>query len=397
MKRLELFLGVAALVALFVAVSPEAQAQENGNRDQYGKIVRGPYETNRFGDNWFVGIGGGVNLLLNEGFGTNVGPALDANFGKWITPAIGLRVGYQGLSARAVPDGTDDLLKLGYAYVHGDVLWNMSDAIGGYKETRFWDLVPYMHAGYFRGYGLDGSDFADNELAMGLGLLHNLRLADRLDLIIDMRATVVNGRAMGSAGPALLPSVTAGFAVDLGWPNFVRTSTVVGAIEAANLVQIETLEAAAVALEVANAALVQQNQELAAANEKMTKEMAKMKKQPKFNATDFFSAMTPAAVYFDIGKAVLDVRELQTLDFLAKNLIAKAGDSTKIYITVMGSADSNTGSAARNLQLSEARGKYVYDILTSKYGIAKDRLVVKSEVVKAKDNPELSRAVMIMF
>jgi len=63
----------------------------------------------------------------------------------------------------------------------------------------------------------------------------------------------------------------------------------------------------------------------------------------------------------------------------------------------MGSADSNTGTEKRNKQLSEARGKYVADLLTTKYGVAKDRLVVKSEVVEAKANPELDRAVAISF
>ena len=63
----------------------------------------------------------------------------------------------------------------------------------------------------------------------------------------------------------------------------------------------------------------------------------------------------------------------------------------------MGSADSNTGTQKRNQTLSEARGQYVADLLTSKYGIAKDRLVVESEVVKAMDDPQLERAVKIAF
>ena len=53
MKRLNLFLGAAALVAVSLTASPALNAQENGNRDENGKIVRGPYETNRFGDNSF--------------------------------------------------------------------------------------------------------------------------------------------------------------------------------------------------------------------------------------------------------------------------------------------------------------------------------------------------------
>ena len=54
-------------------------------------------------------------------------------------------------------------------------------------------------------------------------------------------------------------------------------------------------------------------------------------------------------------------------------------------------------SAARNFGVQESRGKYVYDILTTKYGISKERLIVKSEVVKKAAKPELSRAVVISF
>ena len=107
--------------------------------------------------------------------------------------------------------------------------------------------------------------------------------------------------------------------------------------------------------------------------------------------------MTPAYIYFEIGQAVLNEKESQHLDFLAKNLIAKADQETNILITVMGSADGNTGTLKRNQHLSEARGKYVFDILTKKYNISPERLTIKSEVVKKAAKPELSRAVVISF
>jgi outer membrane protein OmpA-like peptidoglycan-associated protein len=379
-----------------MTASPDLNAQENGNRDSNGKVVRGPYETNRFGDNWFIGAGGGINILLNEGYDVRISPSIDANFGKWFTPSVGMRVGYQGFQTAAWAG--DDLQKYGYMYIHGDFLWNISNAFSGYKETRFWNFVPYMHAGYFRSYGLDGMDFYDNELAAGAGLLHNLRLADRLDLIVDMRATVVNGRIIKSSGIALLPSVTMGLAVDLGWPNFIRSASVIGAVEAANLAQIEALEAAAIALELANATLEQQNQDLSKKNSKLNAQVNSLMNQPKPESeTAFFEGMTPAPVYFDIGKAVLSDREMQHLDFLARNLVEKADKDTKIYLTVMGSADSNTGSAKRNQYLSEARAKYIFDVLTDKYGVSPDRLIVKSEVKKGGADPKLARAVMIHF
>jgi outer membrane protein OmpA-like peptidoglycan-associated protein len=289
------------------------------------------------------------------------------------------------------------LQKLGYMYIHGDFLWNASDGIGGYKQTRFWDLVPYLHAGFFRSYGLDDVKFHDNEFAAGAGLLHLLRLSERLDLIIDMRATVVNGRIVANKDVAVLPSVTAGLAVDLGWPDFVRTSTIIEAVEIANMEKTAILEGAIAALEIANAALEDQNGKLTKANKKLTKENSQLKSMPEKDMTEFFESMTPATVYFNIGKATLDAKEMSHLDFLAQNIVAKADQETDILITVMGSADGNTGTMRRNQHLSEARGKYVFDILTTKYGISPERLTVKTEVIKNSPKPELSRAVILSF
>lgn len=396
MKRLYYFIGAAALVAVAMTASPALKAQENGNRDENGKVVRGPYETNRFGDNWFIGVGGGINIFLNEGFDIAISPSIDANFGKWFTPSVGMRAGYQGFSTQVMAG--DDARKFGYMYFHGDFLWNMSNALSGYKETRFWNLVPYAHAGYFRTYGLNGSNFIDNEIAAGAGLLHNLRLIDRLDLIIDMRATIVNGRAIGSDGVSLLPSVTAGLAVDLGFPNFVRTSTIVGALELANAEKTAILEAAVLALEAANLALEEENINLDKANTALSKENAALKKRPAgMDLQTFFENMGPATVYFEIGQTVLNDKEMEHLDFIAKNLVTSADKNTKIYLSLLGTADGNTGTARRNQHLSEARAKYVYDILTTKYNISKERLIIKSEVVKKAAKPALNRAVVISF
>ena len=411
MKRLDFILGAIALTAvLMMASSPAATAQENNNRDMDGNVVRGPYETNKFGDNWFIGAGGGVNVFWNDGYGIAVAPSIDANVGKWFTPSIGMRVGYQGFQTKVWADSPsflatvrdsetgDYALKTGYMYFHGDFLWNMSNALGGYKETRFWNLVPYIHTGYYRSYGLDDVDFAENEFALGAGLLHNLRLTERLDLIIDMRATAVKGSVIGASGPSVLGSVTAGLAVDLGWPAFVRTSTIVGAVEAASLESIAAMETAALALEVANEALAAENAKLAAANKNLTGKVKNLENQvsQSVDLSTFLEGMTPA-VYFEIGKTVLSPAELKHLEFIAENLVAKAESGSDIVVTIMGSADSNTGTTKRNQHLSEARGKYVYEILTGKYGISPDRLTVKSEVVKASGNPAFDRAAVFTF
>ncbi len=413
MKRLNLFLGAAALIAVSLTASPAVMAQENGNRDDNGKIVRGPYETNRFGDNWFIGAGGGINIFWNEGMdydNLRIAPSIDANLGKWFTPSVGMRIGYQGINSQVWsetatvlgPTMNQDkkmyLEKFGYMYVHGDFLWNISNALGGYKETRFWNFVPYVHAGYFRTYGLDDVEFAKNQLAGGLGLLHNLRLANRLDLIIDMRATVLDAQARGADGIAVLPTVTMGLAVDLGWPNFIRTSTVLAEFESVAVDQMAALEASALALEMANVSLQEENAMLSASNAKLNNQIKTLKADMSdFSPTEFFEEMGPAVVYFNIGQTVLDDKEMQHMDFIAKNILAKVDQETKIHITVAGTADGTTGTLKRNQYLSKARGEYIMNLLTQKYGIAKERMILHPEVVSKPSNPALSRTVTITF
>jgi outer membrane protein OmpA-like peptidoglycan-associated protein len=213
-----------------------------------------------------------------------------------------------------------------------------------------------------------------------------------------MRATAVKGDVIASAGPAILGSVTAGLAVDLGWPNFVRTSTIIGSVEMANAEKVALLETAALALEAANDALERENLNLANKNEKLNDQIKRLKQREstEMDMTAFFEGISPA-VYFEIGKTVLAPDELRHLQFIAENLILKAEAGTDIVITVMGTADSNTGTTRRNQFLSEARGKYVCDILINDYGISPDRISIQSDVIKAAGNPALERAVVFTF
>jgi outer membrane protein OmpA-like peptidoglycan-associated protein len=242
--------------------------------------------------------------------------------------------------------------------------------------------------------------FAKNEFAAGAGLLHNLRLAERLDLIIDMRATVVDAHVRGASGVAVLPTVTMGLAVDLGWPAFIRTSTVLGEYEAVTVDQIAALEATALALEIANESLQEENAMLNASNGKLSKEINSLKAKagtPSFSATDFFNDMGPAVVYFNIGKTVLDDKEMKHMDFIAANILTKVDQNTKIHITVAGTADGTTGTLKRNQYLSKARGEYVMNLLIQKYGISKDRIILHPEVISKPSDPALSRTVTITF
>ena len=94
MKAIKFFMGAMALAVVSMVAAPAMNAQEN--KDAEGKTIRHHYLTNGLWDNWFVGAGAGLNFFYDEGE-TNTGFALDVNFGKWVTPSVGVRAGFNGL------------------------------------------------------------------------------------------------------------------------------------------------------------------------------------------------------------------------------------------------------------------------------------------------------------
>ena len=402
MKTVKFFFGALALAAVSMIASPAINAQENGNRDENGKVVRGPYLTNRIVDNWFVSAAGGVNLFVDSGYKSVPALAVDVNVGKWITPSVGLRFGYSGLKGAvwaeeptwlgSTLDGSNCSYKQDFnsMYIHGDVMWNITNAWGGYKETRFWSVIPYAHAGVMR-FGVKNLG-GDVEFAAGVGVLNALRLTNRLDLTIDVRAAHVNGRIHSSEGYAFMFTPTVGLSVDLGKYNWVRAAnwhnpSDVDAISAA--------EASAAALAAANAALESDKKGLEDANAKLAaKNKALTDENAKLAANQGLQEVGPAAFYFEIGQTKLSIKELEHLDFYMNNVLPYVKGKKATVIT--GSADKKTGTTRRNQQLCDKRAAYLKSLLAEKYGVNTDDFVVNT-TIPAEGKPELLRAVIISF
>lgn len=375
-------------------------AQENGNRDEQNRVVRGPYETNRFFDNIFIGVAGGVNIYHGENdsygkFGKRLAPALDVNVGKWFTPSVGARIGYSGINAKGWTSGqtvyAKDVFdkkaniyneKFGVSYLHTDFLWNFSNAVSGYKETRTWNFVPFFGAGWARSYG---NGAYNNEFAMSIGLLNNIRLCNLLDLTLEARHMFVNQRfdgvSRGSKGEGMT-SVTMGLTFKLNRRNFKRAAAPVDVTPYLSRIK---------ALESDNTTLAGKNKTLADENTALRNR----KPETVTVAGESKVSATPVALFFQIGKATLDKKELTNLDFYVKN--ALQADRNKTF-TLYGGADKATGTAAFNQKLSEKRMQYVYDLLVNKYGISKNRLktVAEGDRNNRFPEPELNRTVIIM-
>lgn len=393
MKVLKMLGILAAASFLF---SFNAYAQEDNNRGESGEVVRGPYVTNGAFDNMFISLGAGVNSVLEKGYGLGkMGLATDVNLGKWFSPTIGVRAGWHGLKNTAK---SGELNKAPFHFVHGDLLWNVSNAIDGYKETRFWNFIPYASAGVslIKHHGIKGFD---QEFTPGVGLLNSLRLGEKVNLNLDLG--ILAGRASaydmkGYSGRYVgFPTATLGLQFNLGRTGFDRLSSVMPVI-----VPLPFTEAQYNALKDKVAALERENAELKNKVANLENQLAPFKnlvdgqtylfKNGRFTAVEAKVA-SPATVYFDLGSAKISEREKAHLEFFANNVVDNA---TKLLLT--GSADKQTGNARINQKLSEQRVDAVKALL-GKLGANTDNIetVAKGDTDNKFDTPAKNRCVVI--
>ena len=363
MKGIKMLLGALAAASLLFSVN--ANAQENANRDENGKIVRGAYETNKAFDNVSVNLGIGWNAGVNFGnkgkipFAQGLGGlGVDLGISKMWTPFIGARLNYHGFANNL--EGKVDFSKRQH-FLTGDLLWSFIDTFWGYKETRAWDLLPYVSAGYARVQG-------DNDWVLGGGFLNKFYISDRIDFIVDLRAMVHKATAYklnyNGIGKFEFPlSATVGIAYNFGKTGFDRHSSITPVVIPVPFTteQYNALADKVAALEKENAALKNKiaslENELNTYKNMLSNGQAYVYENGNFTAVDA-KAGAPITVYFDCGSAELSAREKAHLEYFCESVV-----DANTKLAVNGYADKQTGSARRNQQLSEQRVKTVVNLL----------------------------------
>lgn len=347
------------LLALCTVFAASTFAQEN-EAPAKKPSVKG-FVSNGFWDNWEVSVGAGPateNIHNNFGKGDHgsfwhrIGWEANVSATKWIHPVFGARLQLQGgqfknwrTALSEAPEWTPTI------FVHADFMINLSNWIGGYREDRVYYAVP------FAGFGYQSEDITDSAQSHGClrndnyaftaGLLNKFRVCKSLDINLELKWWYYpeRGHSMYDNGKSICAySATAGITYRFNKRDWKREFVYTGPDAAAYAAMVAEKDAAI-------AAAVAEAERLRAAANKP----AQVVEKPVY--------LTGKSItFFEIGKSTISEKEKVRLNIAAEQI--KKSPADKVY-HIQGHADPQTGSAARNQKLSEARAKAVYDYLIS--------------------------------
>lgn len=385
---------LAAFALAAVAAPVCAQTEQAGTMEETIEYSDDKYkvETNHFWDNWFVTVGAGGGLFVGDhdrqiGLGKRISPALDIEVGKWFTPGVGLRLGYNGLSAKGatrwseahstgkdVPgwNGGMDYSKFKYFNLHADVLLNFSNLFCGYNEKRIWNSSPYLSVGWMRTWEAP----TVGNITMSVGWLNTFRLNKALDLNLDLRGALVDDAMDGEIGGAKFDGMitaTVGLTYKFKQRGWSRSKTVTRT----NMGEINALRDQ----------LNRANEE----NARLRNAIDESNREPKQAVK---KTVASNLIIFRIGSAKLSKEARANLGLLAEAI--KSSDPNAVY-TITGYADAGTGSKKTNERLSKERAEAVRDCLVNEYGVSDSRLRIDYKGGVSNmfyDDPRLSRAVI---
>ena len=361
MKKVLLFL---LLIGLSTGVM--AQAEVSGEKHSVA--------TNSFWANWFVQ----ANVVgssfwgsqeqqsfkfskMTKDYRTNLGFSIA--LGKWFTPGLGLRTKFNGVWGRSVISEDKSLNASKYWTLQEQALFNLSNMLMGYNEQRVWNFIPYAGGGIGR-----NMSYGCYALGFSVGLLNTFRISPKVAFNFDINygsyEPSFDGFSAGGDSKLSLKgrdrviNVELGLTYRLGKATWKSTPDI-DAMQALSQSEIDALNA--------------QLADLMAENERLGEELANAEQQaapaPQEPVTITKVVTAPVSVFFNLNKAVIssqrDLQNVAALVAIAKEQGAK--------FVVTGYADSQTGSAERNRQLSEQRAEAVVAELL-KMGVSRDQI-----------------------
>ena len=339
-------------------------------------------------DNWFVGISGGANAFIGKPLGCEdlfgrIKPTFGLTLGKWFTPSVGGRLYYQGVQFKDCNLAVHD-----YQHLHADFLWNVLGGRYGKQDNQRLGIIPYMGVGL-----MHNKDNGQKPFALSYGVLGQYRLSKRLTASLEIGNTTTfqefDGYGkVGKFGDNMM-SLTAGISVNIGkvgWKRVGKSTTSVNRHNLYNKVANDNTSHGdnytRNDYSGLNSLRARLNNRHWDGNVPVQKDSTAMSDDNGHTLSCYLDEMqqgkvcvgSPVYFFFELGTANL-VTPLQLLNL---DEIAHLANEYGLNVTVVGAADSATGSAEINKSLGTSRAKYIATEL-HKRGVASAQVTLVNE------------------
>lgn len=309
-----------------------------------------------FNPHWFIQLQGGAAETLGEtSFDKLISPAAQLGIGYQFCPYFGTRLAFSGWESKGAVccyDATTHTYKYNYVAGNVDFIFNIVNAIAGYKPNRVFGASLFLGGGGSYGFSNDDANdlvssgkayrmkyLWDGHKWFGIGrggVILDFNVSKRVAIELEGNANITNDHYNSKYGdnPDWYFNALAGIKIALG-----KTTRAIAAPVVAAPVE-----------EPAPAPVVEQKEE--------PKPAPVVKKYQRCD------------IFFTIGSTKIRDTEYAKLDKLAEFLKA----NPEIGVNVTGYADKGTGTAKYNQYISKARANRVTKELTSRYGIEASRI-----------------------
>jgi len=374
-----------------------------------GAFAQGPED---FFPGWYFGAKGGISLTAGETHANNLlSPRAALDFGYQFTPVFGLRLEASAWEGKGALPRYEELYKFNFGQLNLDGTFDLCNLFGKYKYNRA--VNPYLFAGIGFNTRFNNKealavreDFPEKNwlwespvlsFTGRFGLGCDFRLSNAVALTLEVADNVLTDHFNSKVGDAwTLFGGTVDFDYQLTALAGLKFSFGAAKKRAAALAAAEAAAAEAAAAAAAKAAADKAAAEKAAAEKAAAEKAAAEKAAAERAAAEKAAAEAARAkaraavenVYFTINKYNINPSEVEKID----HIIAVMKQYPEAVVSITGYADKATGTAKRNLFLSEQRAAVVCQALLDA-GIAQDRITTNyyGDTKQVSEVPEENR------